>query len=180
MRAAGKTTLGKALARILHGEFIDLDARIEARAKAPIREIFEQRGEAHFRDLETKELLAIAKTMRRRSSDPIVLATGGGVIERAANRKVLRGLEDVVWLQANRKNLEARLRVSSSTGGASRRPLLLKTSARTHGDPSREVGALLVRRGRLYRAVAKHVLRAGKDDAKRLAVRLSRLLSRKK
>ncbi len=180
MRGAGKTTLGKALARALGCEFVDLDARIEARAKTPIREIFEQRGEACFRDLETKELLAIAKTMRRRTSDPIVLATGGGVIERAANRRVLQGLGDVVWLQVNRKTLEARLRASSRLGGAGRRPLLLKTSARTHGDPAREVGALLVRRGRLYREVATRVLRAGRDDAERLAARLAGARLRKK
>jgi len=68
---AGKSTVGKYLAQELSYSFIDLDERIEALAGQPIREIFQQAGEQHFRDLERDALRSITET-------EVVVATGGG------------------------------------------------------------------------------------------------------
>lgn len=92
--AAGKTTIGRLLADAWQRPFVDLDQRIEERAGVPIREIFETRGESAFRDLEARELAAVAA-----GSEPCVVATGGGIVGRADNRDLLRRAGVCVWLQ---------------------------------------------------------------------------------
>ena len=70
---SGKSTLGKQLAERLSSPFIDLDDAIESQARQPIREIFAQEGEAHFRQLERQTLQSIIK-----QHSSFVMATGGG------------------------------------------------------------------------------------------------------
>ena len=81
---SGKTTLGQALAQALGRGFADLDSWVEQGAGQPIREIFETRGEGHFRTLETRALERAAKRGR------MVVATGGGLPVSAANRALMR------------------------------------------------------------------------------------------
>lgn len=73
MPSSGKSTLGKGLARALGYQFIDLDQRIEARTGMRIAAIFEQKGEAAFRELERDELRRVPPDAR------LVVSTGGGV-----------------------------------------------------------------------------------------------------
>jgi shikimate kinase len=80
---AGKSTIGRLLARQLHWEFLDLDAHLEARANASIPELFAQHGEAHFRRLESS---ALASALGRAST---VIALGGGTPEILTNRLLL-------------------------------------------------------------------------------------------
>lgn len=68
---AGKSTVGKYMASELGYAFIDLDERIEAQAGQPIRVLFQQSGEQHFREMERDALRAITETN-------VVVATGGG------------------------------------------------------------------------------------------------------
>jgi shikimate kinase len=82
---SGKTTLGRLLARALGLEFVDLDRAIVKCAGRGIPEIFAERGEKHFRDLEHK---ALADALQGRS--PSVIACGGGVVTRPDNRALLR------------------------------------------------------------------------------------------
>ena len=77
--ASGKSTLGKALAERLGLGFVDLDERIVAEAGMSIPEIFKTRGEAAFRDLESKVLWEVV-------SEPKVVSLGGGTLLRDENR----------------------------------------------------------------------------------------------
>lgn len=82
---AGKSTVGKRVAKRLEWDFVELDDRIEARSGRPIPTIFREEGEQAFRDLEGQILREIA-----RGETPCVVACGGGVPLRADNRRVLR------------------------------------------------------------------------------------------
>jgi shikimate kinase len=90
---AGKSTVGRALARRLGWTYVDLDEEIEAAERAAISDIFSQRGEAEFRRIETEAL-------RRRldSGEPAVLALGGGAFAIPTNRELMRGRGVTVWL----------------------------------------------------------------------------------
>jgi shikimate kinase len=72
MPGSGKTTLGKSLAAKLHYTFVDLDERIVQTEGMPISDIFSQKGETYFRELESSLLRATG------NEDNIVVATGGG------------------------------------------------------------------------------------------------------
>src|SRR5690606_11301867 len=89
---AGKTTIGKALAKELQFEFVDSDKEIEARCGANIPWIFDVEGEAGFRE---RERSVIAELSLR---DGIVLATGGGAVIQEENRRNLANGALVVYL----------------------------------------------------------------------------------
>jgi shikimate kinase len=82
---SGKSTVGRALARALSREFVDLDRAIVRRAGCGIPEIFAENGEDHFRDLEHQTLLDALERHPRS-----VLACGGGIVVRPDNRALLR------------------------------------------------------------------------------------------
>lgn len=112
---SGKTTVGRILADRLGWDFIDLDGEIEAEQKIPIAEIFEQRGESHFRQLETE---AIRKRVHKvRAGCPTVMALGGGAFLRDENHDLLEDHGVTVWLDCPLER--ARQRVE----GATHRPL---------------------------------------------------------
>lgn len=102
MMGAGKTTVGKQLAKDLNYRFIDTDKTIEAIAKKPITEIFADHGEAYFRKLETQVLGELSVYARS------VISTGGGIVTEQINWSYLRdGL--VVWLDVDLEILKKRL-----------------------------------------------------------------------
>jgi shikimate kinase len=82
---SGKTTLGRLLATALGLEFVDLDRAIVKKAGKNIPAIFAECGENHFRDLEHEVLLAALE-----ARSPSVVACGGGIVVRPANRTLLR------------------------------------------------------------------------------------------
>lgn len=92
---AGKTTVGRQIAELFRMPFIDLDHEIEAHTGAAVGLIFELEGEAGFR---RREQAALADNVAR---DGIVLATGGGAILDAENRRLLRARGFVIWLDAS-------------------------------------------------------------------------------
>lgn len=92
---AGKTAVGRRLARALGRDFHDSDAEVESRTGVDIDLIFEKEGEAGFRTRESAAIEALTKL-----SD-IVLATGGGVVLAESNRTVLAGRGLVVYLAAS-------------------------------------------------------------------------------
>ena len=84
MPGSGKSTVGKILARQMGREFVDVDTEIIRLAKKSIPDIFAQKGEAYFRDLESQAIAALAQRTG------LVIATGGGAILRAENVRRLR------------------------------------------------------------------------------------------
>jgi len=92
---AGKTTVGAALAALLSWEFRDLDRWIEERAGASVAEIFRQRGEPAFRDLERSAAAALAGTK------DVVAAAGGGAFTIPDIREALRRGATTVWLRCD-------------------------------------------------------------------------------
>ena len=80
---SGKSTVGPLLAERLGWRFVDVDDVIESEAGCTIAELFTRRGEARFRDIEHATIARLA------SADALVLALGGGAIERAETRDLL-------------------------------------------------------------------------------------------
>ncbi len=94
-RCTGKTTIGKLLAHLLGGDFIDTDQMVERNAGLCISSLVEAHGWQYFRELEKKAL---------RSIDPVnhrVVATGGGIILDDSNIRWMRNTGRVVWLEAS-------------------------------------------------------------------------------
>jgi shikimate kinase len=143
MPGAGKTTIGRRLARELGVPFHDSDHEIERRLGVPIREYFTRHGEAAFRDLEHAVITELARECTG------VLATGGGSVLREANRAALRAAGTVVYLHATPESLHQRLRHDAS------RPLLQVA------DPLQRLCELFSQRDGFYRSGAHLVLDTG-------------------
>ncbi|HEU4401245.1 MAG TPA: shikimate kinase [Candidatus Polarisedimenticolia bacterium] len=99
---AGKTTTGKALARLLGWDFLDLDELIVAAERRSIAQIFQQDGEAHFRRVET-EILAGLRVRPR-----LVVACGGGTYAWEASRALIDRIGRAVWIQVPLREALAR------------------------------------------------------------------------
>lgn len=112
---SGKSTIGRLLARRLGWSFFDTDDEIESAEKTGISEIFEQRGEAGFRRIETEIVRRHALLIER--GRPAVLALGGGAFAQPENRRILEDRGVTVWLDCPFEI------VSRRTAQASHRPL---------------------------------------------------------
>ena len=148
LMGAGKTRVGSAVAARLGRNHADLDIMVANRVGRSVGVIFAEGGEEAFRDLEQE---ALADTLS--GDKPLVVSTGGGVVERPANRQLLVERALVVWLRAEPGTLAAR--VADGSG----RPLL------ADGDPVDLLVALAERRDPLYYTVSDQVV-----DTDRLGV----------
>jgi XRE family aerobic/anaerobic benzoate catabolism transcriptional regulator len=95
LRGAGKTTIGKRLARQLRVPLIELDARIEQAAGLPLAQIFELHGEAYYRRLERETLRSVLD-----ETPAAVIATGGSIVNDRETWRLLRERTSTVWLRA--------------------------------------------------------------------------------
>ena len=104
MMGAGKTTVGKILARRLKRRFVDSDHEIERRCGVRIPVIFDIEGEEGFRGREEQAIAEVARL------DGVVLATGGGAVLSAENRRRLASHGTTIYLHARPEDLHRRLR----------------------------------------------------------------------
>jgi len=155
---SGKSTVGTELAARLGAAFRDLDEAVEEEAGRPITEIFQAEGEAGFRDREETALRAIPGEGGRR-----VVATGGGVVLREANRRLMAQTGQVVYLHAPVETLLERV------AGDANRPLLQVA------DPRAKLEALQTERDPLYRQADLTVETAGRSPAEIVDEILARL-----
>jgi shikimate kinase len=133
---AGKSAVGRQLARLLHLEFADSDEEIEARTGVDIAFIFEKEGEEGFRKREAKVIDDLTQR------DGIVLATGGGAIVEPQNRSHLGARGFVIYLHTTVDQQLARTRKGRE------RPLL------DNDDPRAVLEALMATRDPMYREIA--------------------------
>jgi XRE family aerobic/anaerobic benzoate catabolism transcriptional regulator len=95
LRGAGKTTVGRRLARRLRVPFVELDRRIERAADLSLSELFSLHGEEYYRRLERETLRQVVAESR-----PMVLATGGGIVTSPDTFALLRQSTTTIWLRA--------------------------------------------------------------------------------
>lgn len=143
LMGAGKTTVGRLVAKHLNKEFYDSDHEIERRTGVNIPLIFELEGEVGFRRRESAVIEDLA------NGSDIVLATGGGAVLLPENRQVLKSNGTVVYLRANVNELWQRTRNDKN------RPLLQTA------DPRLKLEQLFAERDPLYREVADIIVDTG-------------------
>jgi len=130
--ATGKSTVGKKLAEKLGWQYVDTDEIIEHEIGMKIAEIFDKRGEPFFRDVETRAARFASK------KNNCVIATGGGIVQKAENMKIFEKNSIVVNLTASPEVIFERIK------GNTDRPLLNKP------DPMAEITSLLEFRRPFY------------------------------
>lgn len=140
---SGKTTVGKQLAKLKRMDFVDSDHKIEERTGVSISTIFDIEGEEGFRKREAKILAELCER------NNMVLATGGGAIIEAENRKLLRKSGFVIYLNTSIETQLARTQKTSN------RPLLENV------DAKEKLVELMDERGDLYKQEADLIVRSG-------------------
>ncbi len=151
MMGAGKTTVGRLLARRLKRAYYDSDEEIERRCGVRIPVIFDIEGEAGFRARESQVIAELC------ALDGIVLATGGGAVLAEANRRCLASRGTVVYLHARPPHLWQRVRHDRN------RPLLATP------EPQKKLEELYAARDPLYREIADLVVDTGRQSPQTLA-----------
>lgn len=159
LMGAGKTSVGKALAKRLHKTFVDTDHEIERVTGVGIPLIFEIEGEDGFRARETRLLAQLLEQTN------MVLATGGGIVKAEENRRLLHGSGTVVYLRASVEDLWTRTRHDRN------RPLLQTP------DPRARLAELYAERDPLYRDVADLIVDTGQQSVGSLAAALEKRLA---
>ena len=135
-RGCGKTTVGRILARLLGGEYVDTDELVAQRAGRSIAEVFSAEGEAGFRKRESQAIREVVV------KPPAVISVGGGAVLYQENIDALRAVAILVWLTAPAEVLYQRISTDPAT--ASSRPPLTQQSG------IEEVMGLLADRSPLY------------------------------
>jgi XRE family transcriptional regulator, aerobic/anaerobic benzoate catabolism transcriptional regulator len=141
VRGAGKTAVGRALAENLSAPFHELDARIEGLSGLSLAEIFAVHGEPYYRRIEFEALSEVIK-----SSEPAVIATGGGLVTDERNFTCLKQGATTVWLKASAEEHWDRV-----IRQGDRRPM------RDHPQAMAELRTLLAERAPLY-GQADHIV----------------------
>lgn len=155
---AGKTTIGRLLAKQLNCEFYDSDVEIERKTGVKIPLIFELEGEAGFRKRETAAIEELSRL------DHVVVATGGGAVLLEENRQYLKQTGKIIYLRAKVNDLYQRTRNDKS------RPLLQGV------NPKQKLEQLYVVRDPIYTALADYIVDTGAQSAAEITSRIEQLL----
>ena len=136
---SGKTVTGKALAKKLNMEFIDLDIFIEQSQNMSLKDIFAKFGEPHFRNLESQAAAALGKSENK------VIACGGGTVLNPENVAALKVNGEIFYLSVEPQTVKQRLKNDTN------RPLLAD-------DKENAIDTLLKNRGPIYESAADRII----------------------
>ena len=156
---AGKTTVGRLLAKNLGAVFYDTDQEIEKRTGVRVPVIFEMEGEGGFRKREIGMIDELSQMQN------IVLATGGGAVIAPENREHLKSRGIVIYLRASVQDLYIRTRFDRN------RPLLQNTNAQA------KLQELFAARDPLYREVATYIVDTGNQPVMNIVQKIEQLIS---
>ncbi len=155
---AGKTTVGRLLAKNLGAVFYDTDQEIEKRTGVRVPVIFEMEGEGGFRKREIGMIDELSQMQN------IVLATGGGAVIAPENREHLKSRGIVIYLRASVQDLYIRTRFDRN------RPLLQNTNAQA------KLQELYAARDPLYREVATYIVDTGNQPVMNIVQKIEELI----
>lgn len=159
MMGSGKSTIAKVLAEKFHLNLVDADGDIETQEQMTIPEIFEQKGEAYFRNREKAYLQAFDLT-------DVVLSTGGGMVKDEDNRQRLKEIGHVFYLRGSYETLFSRLKSQTAN-----RPLLdLKRL-------SVQIHSLLEERADMYLAASHSVVDIDGKSVEAICEEISTILN---
>lgn len=158
LMGAGKTTIGRLLAKQTGREFYDSDHEIERKTGVKIPLIFELEGESGFRKRETMAIDELSQL------DNVIVATGGGAVLLQENRDYLKNTGKVIYLRAKVNDLYQRTRNDKS------RPLL------QGANPKQKLEQLYVARDPIYSALADYIVDTGAQSANEITSRIEQLL----
>ena len=158
LMGAGKSTIGRQLARELGKQFRDSDSEIEKRTGVSIDVIFDIEGEQGFRRRETRMLKELVEERG------IVLATGGGAILASENRQLLRDNGLIIYLKASAEHLAGRVKLDR------RRPLLQT------GDKLAKIRELMTQREPVYQQLADMVVETNNRSVPRVVREISKMI----
>jgi shikimate kinase len=161
MMGAGKSTVGRRVAALRGTRFVDTDDVVTHHAGCSVPELWERQGEHAFREMEAAAVAELAA-----EAEPLVIATGGGVVMRAENVAAMRDNGRVVWLAADPPALASRV------GGATDRPLLAGVRAETR------LAEILAAREEAYAAAAHVVISTDERDPAEVATEVEALWQR--
>jgi len=158
LMGAGKTTVGKLLAKKLKKTFFDTDQEIEKKLGVKVAVIFELEGEEGFRKRETQMIDELTQ------KKDIILATGGGAVLSEENRRMLKERGKVIYLNAKPQNLAKRMAHDKD------RPLLQQ------GNLEETLNRLYQERHPLYLSVASFVVDTGQQKTQTVLNKIEALL----
>lgn len=161
--ACGKTTFGRALAKEMGREFIDLDFYIEQRFRKSINDIFAERGEAGFRDIESAMLREVGEF------ENIIISCGGGTPCFNGNIEWMNAHGQTLWLEASGERITNRLIANSA-----KRPLMRGKSAQ---EISETVAAGLAARHTYYSQAAIRFSGEELEDRRQISRSVEQFLS---
>ena len=158
LMGAGKTTIGKLLAKKLKKTFYDTDHEIEKKLGVKVSVIFELEGEEGFRKRETQMIDELT------SKKDIILATGGGAVLSEENRRLLKERGKVIYLNAKPQHLAKRMALDKD------RPLLQQ------GNMLDTLNSLYKERHPLYLGVSSFVVDTGQQKTQTIINKIEALL----
>lgn len=160
LMGAGKTTIGRLLAKQLGREFYDSDVEIERKTGVKIPLIFELEGEAGFRKRETAAIEELSQL------HDVIVATGGGAVLLPENRAYLKSSGKIIYLRAKVHDLYQRTRNDKS------RPLL------QGANPKQKLEQLYAVRDPIYTELADYIVDTGAQSAIEITHYIEQLLLR--